>query len=93
VVQASKIGAEDAAGDEAYKAGLAALETFGWYYGLPVSQFRQTGDYWLDITPDGVEVSQEAKDDSLGAELFKTVYGKTRNERLSAALFGPGGTP
>jgi hypothetical protein len=84
---------EDAAGDEKYKAGLAALEAFGWYYGLPVAQFRQTGDYWVDITPDGLEVSAEAQADDVGARIFKSVYGKNRHERLGEALFGPGGTP
>lgn len=88
-----KAGSEDAAGDEAYKAGISALEAFGWYYGLPVAQFRQTGDYWLDITPDGLEVSPEAQDDSAAARVFKTLYGKNRHERLGEALFGPGGTP
>jgi hypothetical protein len=93
IYQAVKATSDDAVGDEKYKAGLAALEAFGWYYGLPVAQFRQTGDYWLDITPDGVEMSQEAQNDPAAAQVFKTLYGKNRHERLSEAIFGPGGTP
>jgi hypothetical protein len=79
---------EEAAGGEELKAGLAALETVGWWYGLPVVQFRRTGDYWLDITPDGLEQSEESQQASIPESVFGTAYGKKAPGRLGEVLFG-----
>jgi hypothetical protein len=78
---------DEAQGDEGYQAGLKALETFGWYYGLPVAQFRRTGDYWFDITPDGIEQSQESEEASAIEAMYGTAYGKKARGRLGEALF------
>lgn len=84
---AIKAASPEARPDEAYKAGLGALETLGWYYGLPVAQFKRTGDYWFDITPDGQIVeSEQAQQETGTAPFLGTAYGPSKPGRLTEAI-------
>jgi hypothetical protein len=84
-----KAASDEAVGDEVYKAGLEALSTFGWWYGLPVTQLRRTGDYWLDISPEGPIQSQESEQASAPEALYGTLYGPKRPGRMGVSIFGP----
>lgn len=83
-----RAGTDEAKGDELWQAGEAALETFGWYYGLPVAQARRVGDYWLDLTPEGPVQSEESKAAGPGEAALGTVLGPRRPGKTNEALFG-----
>jgi hypothetical protein len=84
---AQKMASEEAEGGEGSQVFMGTLEALGWYYGLPVVQMRRTGDYWLDITPDGIQVSDEAGMAKAAEAAWGSIYGKKRPGRLAGAIF------
>lgn len=87
VRETNKGFSDEATGDEAWKAGMEALETFGWFYGLPVAQSRRTADYWLDITADGPQQSEESRQAGPGEAAMGSVLGPRRPGKLNDAIF------
>ncbi len=85
---AGKAMSEEGTTGDAERAALQALEAVGWYYGLPVVQFRRTGDYWVDVTPDGIEQSLESQAASPAEAAFGTVYGGKGGGRIGRVMFG-----